>query len=355
MNALNAEERRILKQFGEQSTLKPEEFTFPFICSEKNPPFLTVAMEEQFVTLQKQRTLLLPRLNNQATNSIAVFSDYGGEQKSAQYRTYSFLVVSYDILGNFFAEMRNQRELAGMLHPYREISYKELKDGPVMRILEPWLISANNSLCGILYNIAIHRELDSIFGLHPKELTKFLDKETDFDCSAWKPSIVEKALRIVHPLSYLVALLSRTGQKIFWMTDNDSIASNRKQRKQLGNLLQRTLNLYTKHEGYATVDFATPWKNEKEKIPQYDWLDCLSLTDMVAGSLAEMLPLHDEGGVMRVKKGSNRVLDWLSYQGIGLKKYTLFFRKGEGNLIQSYFLQIKTDDSFETEYVHLPL
>jgi hypothetical protein len=54
-------------------------------------------------------------------------------------------------------------------------------------------------------------------------LVKLLE---DMGLGGREPREVEKLLRIVHMVAYLIALLGVDGQKIFWMSDHDAICAN---------------------------------------------------------------------------------------------------------------------------------
>src|SRR5260370_23491856 len=52
---------------------------------------------------------------------IAVMSDFSGEHKSAHFNTYSFLILAYNKVGPFMAQVEELRRKHGLIEPYSEI------------------------------------------------------------------------------------------------------------------------------------------------------------------------------------------------------------------------------------------
>jgi hypothetical protein len=90
------------------------------------------------------------------------------------------------------------------------------------------IICAANWLPGFLCTVAVDKRISTLFGplddpSVPGMLVKLLE---DMGLGGREPREVEKLLRIVHMVAYLIALLGVDGQKIFWMSDHDAICAN---------------------------------------------------------------------------------------------------------------------------------
>ena len=68
-------------------------------------PVIIRAIEDHFNNLERRKTLLLPELAHK-NETVAVFSDYGGESKDSKCFTYSFLVCAWNQTGMFASLMR---------------------------------------------------------------------------------------------------------------------------------------------------------------------------------------------------------------------------------------------------------
>lgn len=182
-------------------------------------PSILQIIEKHFKDQERRKILLLPELNYE-NETVAVFSDYGGESKDSRYNTYSFLVCALDHTYPFNGMMTFIRQKYGLND--KEISFKDFKYGPVSRALDDYL-SALNLIPGLLFTVVVEKEADSISPSEIKEIVKTLK---DNNMGEWKSGVVEKLLRICNISAYLVSLLIANGQKVFWMTDHDAIAAN---------------------------------------------------------------------------------------------------------------------------------
>jgi hypothetical protein len=73
-------------------------------------PGIAHFLEGGFKARDKEGRLLLPNLSALANRTIGIFSDYGGEDASSRYFTYSFLVCAYGSLGPFKQQMAALRK-----------------------------------------------------------------------------------------------------------------------------------------------------------------------------------------------------------------------------------------------------
>jgi hypothetical protein len=146
-----------------------------------------------------------------------------------------------------------------------------------------------------------------------------------------KPREVEKLLRIVHMVAYLIALLGVDGQKIFWMSDHDATCANPKQHESMMAVLQRVLAIYSRPGvTYPLLGGALPFKPRSVVMN-----DLLSLPDVVAGSIAQYLTksVTERKEDLVLKLGAGKVVTFLAGDGVGLKKAVFLIRfNSEGKI-----------------------
>jgi hypothetical protein len=278
--------------------------------------------------LQQQEArgdLLLPNLHLE-NESIAIFSDYGGDHKDSPYLVYSFLICAGDLLKPFEQAMQVIRTKHGLNVPIREIQFKRMNSGPIQRAIPEYLVHLSNLVNGLLLTVVVEKNIPSLFGSEKKTTEKFIaDAFAEEELGEWIPFVAEKMLRVTHFICYLVALLSKENQRVFWMTDDDAIAPSAQRHQLMLKLFSRLLNHYCKHPIKQIVG-ATPFA---EKSPFF--LDLLSATDVIAGSVEHYLSREKKGDRDTVGKESVvHTLRWLCGQGISLKRYVIRISEKDG-------------------------
>jgi hypothetical protein len=278
---------------------------------------------------------VLPNLRAFNNETVAAFSDYGGESKDGKYLTYSTLVCGWNLTGPFLEMMSSVRQRHGL--GTKEIAFKDFRMGQVQRAL-PEYLTALNVVPGFLFTLAVDKQLTSLFGPQGKETRELIARAlTEVGAGERKPEVNEKLLRVVHVAVFLTGLLAHDGQKIFWMTDHDAISPTREMHEKTLVLFQRVLGIYAR-EGYTfpLIGGAMPFEERS-----LETLDLLSATDVVAGSLDQYLAQREAFPVedIKVKQGCDRVLQWLAHDGIGLKKMNVIMRPGENGAIEAATLE----------------
>lgn len=174
----------------------------------------------------------------------------------------------------------------------------------------------NWGLNGLVFTLVISKEVISVFGDNNKntlkELSNMLEQTT---LGKWSPKNAEKVQRIVATMGYLTNLLIPSGKNICWMTDKDSIMANERMATATTNMFSNVLNSFEEKREYPTIVCAEPF--EKGTDPEF--IDILSLSDLVAGSLEH----YYTNGNADSHEGAKEVLGWLANHGVMLKKQTL--------------------------------
>lgn len=284
------------------------EFKLPELSDDH--PLLPRLLKEELAKLTD-----IPELRD--NESILILSDYGGQHKQAKFKTYTFLICGFDKLGMFFQEMKKLRQQHKLDDPFKEYEYKELRYGPIKRSLERYLEYANTLVPGFLVNIAIDKQIQSVFGRDLKETARQLGpvlKENEL--GEWEGEAIEKVLRICHPIALFLAVLSKPGQKLLWMSDHDVINEDGKNRdfSHTQKIFLRVLRIYTEND-YDIYGFAKPF--DKSAMTA----DLLSLTDLSAGAFQDLLKGHYERNTMDVSEQKAEVIRWMGREGLSLRKF----------------------------------
>lgn len=296
---------------------------FDLVNMDGTHPWLVYSMQESFKDLFEKGELLLPNLHE--SESIAIFSDYGGKHPGSRYNTYSFLICMHGPKP-FTDEMAALRKSHKMNTPFKEIKFKKLGHGPTARMLPEYLRLLDHLVIGGVFTLVVDKKIDTIFGPGKKETTGLLREALrEVGLDYLKLPIAEKMLRIVHCMSYLTALLSREGQRIFWMTDNDAIAATPSKHKDTLALYDRLLRFYSKHD-FELVGGATPFVDKSA-----EYLDLLSVPDIVGGAIESFMTGKKKmGDEHSVSAGVNTITEWLAHQGVSLKKYSIMLQAEDG-------------------------
>jgi hypothetical protein len=169
--------------------------------SEKYNPFVKNP-DEKLTNLHKiYRTLVLPNFHQAET--IAVFSDYGGEHKGCKYYTYSFLFCTFEFLNMYNDKIKEIRMKYKILDPYKEIAFKDLSYGPLKGSLPEILNCANHLINGLLVTVVVDKRINQAFGLNKKEIKNKLYRDLDENgLNVWKDKILVKLLYIIQSWVY---------------------------------------------------------------------------------------------------------------------------------------------------------
>jgi hypothetical protein len=290
---------------------------------------LVRSMEAEFKKRHAAGKLLLPDLSALANQTIGIFSDYSGES-TGNYDTYSFLICGWGSLDPFRQQMRQVREKFAM--GSKEIEFKDFGMGVIQRMLPSYLETLNGYAPGLLFTLVVNKRLVSLFGAPDRSTARALAQILeDGGFGARKPLVAEKVMRVIHTAAYLTALLGHQGQKIFWMTDHDSICPNPEMHNRMLELFHNVLGLYTS-KTFGLIGGARPFAERNT-----DYLDLLSAADIAAGTVAQYFTGRDELGEPNVclKPGAERVLQWLGLDAWALKKLCVMISAGDNGAILS--------------------
>lgn len=247
---------------------------------------------------------------------IAVMSDYGGEHRDARYSTYSFLFVALDKNGPFQSYMHELRRQHKIHDPYSEFKYKDLKYGPRSRALPQYLQLVDNLIHGAVVTVAIDNKIGSVFETTKREAHASIEEQLhEGGFGKWSGNVGEKVLRVLHILSAFTAAMTYDHQRLLWYSDTDQINEDAKSRsfadtqKLFGNIAA----MYLTH-GFDVLGFGKSFRDKS----YFD--DLLSVPDLAAGMLQDLLTGKDTGNNIHGGDEKLAVLKWLATPATHLSK-----------------------------------
>jgi hypothetical protein len=260
-------------------------------------------------------------------NKIAVMSDYGGEHSDARYSTYSFLFVALNKNGPFQTHMHELRQKHKILDRYSEFKYKDLKFGPRSRALPEYLQLIDNLVHGAVVTVAIDKAIGSVFGSSRSEGHATIAKQLESgDFGKWPGHVGEKAMRVLHILAAFTGALTYDQQRLLWYSDTDQINEDAKDRSfaDTQKMFESIGAMYMTH-GFDVLGFAKSF-SEKGYLD-----DLLSVPDLAAGMLQDLLTARDTGTDIPGGDEKLAVLKWLATPAKFLSKIHLrIARKDDG-------------------------
>lgn len=311
---------------------------------------LAQIIEDQLKKSDARGKLLLPDLSSFENQTVAIFSDYGGET-SSNYRAYSTLICGYnniEVLTSLMRAVRRKYDLGT-----KEIAYKDFRMGQIQRAL-PEYLEGLDLVPGFLFTMVVDAKIRSFFGpgdkAHREQISEIFRSA---GLVVPKDAVAEKALRVTDQVAFLSALLASNGQNLFWMSDHDAIVPNEAGHKSTLELYQRLLEIYGPvGRKYGVIGGATPFE-----VDEMGFKDLLSSTDVVAGVITKYLTDIDRGldPWASLKNGADKVLDWLCHEGLGLKKMTIVIRQGDNGVLNTSTLDFHSTGPMPSDAIVLPI
>ncbi|BEP54806.1 hypothetical protein GmRootV118_20500 [Variovorax sp. V118] len=248
--------------------------------------------------------------------SVAIMSDFGGENHGAQFNTYSFLILGFNVAATFKKQSEDLRRKHKILKPFSEFKFNKLTSGPRSRALPEFLQMIDGSVHGAVVTIAIDKRIHSVFGGTRKESFPVMEEQLfAMGLGRWRGATAEKVLRVCHVVAIFVALLTKAGQHVFWYCDSDAINETARERgfPQMQQIFLHALSMYARHKT-GTIGFGKSFEHKSYLD------DLLSVTDFAAGIVQDLLTAEETG--KEIDGGDEKVLllRWLAAKSEVLSK-----------------------------------
>jgi hypothetical protein len=210
--------------------------------------------------------------------TMLVASDYGGLHPKSRYRVDAYFCADLESLMEWERKRRQiRREL---LSDGRRLSYKGLNDKVRARALVPFLSSVLR-IPGLLLVTITSRQLRNL--CFDDEISARLTAEQVLR-ARWKRGQLGEAARVAHTVACLVGGMSRPGQDVYWISDEDSMLSNDAQSRDLARLLSAFTSLYVPH-ALGELGIGTTKLDEGDRWEE----DIASVADIAAGGVADVI------------------------------------------------------------------
>lgn len=267
--------------------------------------------------------------------TLLTAADFSGTHSGSLFTSYAFLTIDLDRNDDWFSaqQLFRQRELRR-----RRMSYKALNDSARRRALPSFLLMSD-CLVGALTIIVVPRD----FGA----LVRRAEGASDANLDRWKPGVREHLLRVSHLGGMITAHLSSPGQDVFFITDQDEIASNQAQLTRLADIVGRTIGHSSPH-GFGHLRVGTTKSDNGSLMLE----DLAAIADLSAGAVCDIMGSMAEMGfaprhriIMPLPEGvtakSRMIGMWLSKRKSSLRRSIIMLSTGAdggGDLVQSIAL-----------------
>jgi hypothetical protein len=244
-----------------------------------------------------------------SSSALFVSSDYAGEHRASPYVALSFLLLPLES----WRAWEQQRVLARQRYgaTNQRIGYARLAG--VKRHVMRELLRAVGAVEGLLATVLIRKTLGSLLDSSGKiDRARWLVEH----CENWKLPTLEKMLRVVHFVAFLIAGLSSANQSVRWITDQDDIAPNEKRFQEMAQVFRVTVSRYLSHKlNHLSCSTTADSPLQVE--------DFAAIPDLAGGALAELFAAYGHRGVTlsehlviprpdALPSKAHEILDWLA-------------------------------------------
>jgi len=254
---------------------------------------------------------------------LVIASDYAGDKQA--YQSLSFLLLS--LPGNEKWDSARADFRSKWLTDGRGIAYKGLDPNSFELDALPAFLNAADSIDGISITFLLNKNIRSVIANDERTYLKNCLQENCLqDFTGWKDKPFEKLFRVAQFVGFLVAGLSRVGQNIWWLTDEDEIVANEQRLQAAMKFLAGASTRFVTH-CLGSLRCMTDACDGGTGFAK----DLTSIPDLVAGALAEAwnksahdgtLPKSGQSSMLspNVAPKALRILSWLSQKDTSLKK-----------------------------------
>jgi len=260
--------------------------------------------------------------------TLSVISDYKVNNQESDFDVVGILIADLEASGAW-NELRNEVR-AKFLVDSRRMTWKKLNSDKRKGAAFLPFLRAADQIEGLAIALAFHR--DPFFQIPKDGISRFRDS---FRLSSnWKPGNVQHMFRIAYSIALLVAGLSRPGQDIHWLSDEDAVFANERSETDTVAVFARLLTMFSPHQ-LGQVRYGTSASGDEPLFQE----DLLAVPDLMCGATCEIFTAvkREFGNIPQVAarfpKLASRSQDFLSWYAAGpwpLKRYICTLENGEG-------------------------
>ena len=183
--------------------------------------------------LQRRISRICSSVQRLPTESMFIYSDYGGQHKASNYEVFSYLVVDPAASFCWFRNQSAFREYA--LPDGRRMSFKGLNDKNKLNALEDFLMCADK-IKGVCFTFCF------------KKPNLFYGKSfRNFKGLGFSHKIIERTFIKAELAAYIIGMLSSPFQHVNWITDHDEMIANDRLHDDFLELFRTPLDWYLPH------------------------------------------------------------------------------------------------------------
>ena len=288
----------------------------PLLDDHTRVPAVMALLDNGITELQRKNALLLPRFA--PTGVLSVFSDYGGSHSRSKFETYSFLIADSGFFIKKFLESVKKIRKKYRIPEDVEISYKNLTKGSLVYDCIDEFTQAARKIFGLVLTLIVDKSAGSIFVPGSEGgLARLHSELAERGIRAYKPAILERAMRISYTFAYLLKLAANRDRKVLWLPDRDPIMVN-----------ERTMDESIRLLNLCSETLGDHKERRVEVVPERQidhFSDFLAIPDLIAGAAALLMTQREEGPAATVEKpGFESAMSLVDNQGLFLRN--LFFR-----------------------------
>ncbi|WP_437479015.1 hypothetical protein WME75_31920 [Sorangium sp. So ce1014] len=245
-------------------------------------------------------------LDESRTKKLMVFSDFSA-RASGRWATSVLLFTSEKAATSLTKTIRRFRKEHG-LQDGRRFEYKSLRDERRWRVLDEWLRMLGR-LRGVVVILVADIDVVSAFKVNtPQERLDILREIADSGFGDWSETrsggrLLEDALRTMHIIGFMHALLTGGRSDLRWICDNDDILDGTLRRTSASRLLPAIIEKYS---GFKRIVEITT----EAALGTSALRDFLSVPDLLAAAILEYHRGTDQGASDMIAKAAV-VMEWL--------------------------------------------
>ncbi len=198
--------------------------------------------------------------------------------------------------------------------------------------LEPFLATVD-PVPGVVVTVAVDRGLHHVIGAPTRDQLRRAAGPP-----APPEAVFEDMIRVSMILTVLIAGLSRNGQEVVWISDNDPIVDTLQRERQIDALVRLMTGHYVEHP-IAGVYAASTRQPGAEALFKH----LLEIPDLVAGALGELLDRYHHAGVTLsavlqtapegMSPKTRIVMNWLAADRHALKRWVFAIAPAAGTAV----------------------
>jgi hypothetical protein len=215
--------------------------------------------------------------------ALLLSSDYSGEHRESPYLALSFLILPLESWRAWEQKRQLIRERYRAVD--RRVGYARFAG--VKRLVSMELLNAVGMVDGLLITVLIRKNVKSIL-----DASGVINKSqwAVSHCENWKPQTLEKMLRVVHFVAFMIAGVSSPDQDVRWITDQDDIAPNEERFNEMAQVFRMTASRYLPHK----LGLLSCWTTAESSLGVEDFA---AIPDLAGGALVDLFGAYARQGI----------------------------------------------------------